>query len=342
MEKVESTKRYQTLGIIAASLCFLVGFWHTGKGLSQFRVLDLQYGSFLVAAFILICLIMAYAKAVGGSKTALWVYLFFALVTFVCNVNSFYPSYRGDSLIREELRDHRQALVVLRESVLKRYKDETKEALIENVRAIKGDVVKQIKMEGYGPLAKKAVAQAEVTLGLQAGAISPPYGGVNQQQWDKYAEEMGKSIDDRLAAKLTTDNYYDKWALIRDVRQNAVKYDTEIGTALAEITPYKSPPLPLVDNIVKDFRDTCERAIKFSDKKSLFECNSGYASANKDIGRFSHTLSSTWNTLSDGGTIWVLVICLFLDFICPLAIYLLVTGRSAEWSNGTYLKPSKL
>jgi hypothetical protein len=341
VETSASSKRYQILGIIAASLCFLIGFWHTGKGLAQFNILDLKWGSFIVAAMLLIFLVMAYAKAVAGSQAGLWIYLFFALVTFVCNVNSFYPNYRGDALVRDELKEHQQALNDLRDNTDTAYRSEKREKFIQMVESQTQQVEDQIKREGYGPLTRKAVGQLESLLSINPGSITPLNRGRTQEEWNSDAVATAGYFRAALKANLEGDKYAGKRDLVRDTRQLPETYIADIGKVLKDRAALKSPPQPLVDNIVRDYQEACGRAHSFAKPDQPFNCDRAYNSQNKEIGTFSHTFSSTWKTLSDGGTLWVLIIALFLDFICPLAIYILVKRRrSSGWNADKYLKPA--
>ncbi len=61
----------QKLAMAAATICFLIGWFHTGQGLANYRVLGTEYGGFILATGLLIIMILAYNKAIKGSKVGL-------------------------------------------------------------------------------------------------------------------------------------------------------------------------------------------------------------------------------------------------------------------------------
>ena len=92
----------QILGWLISLSAFAVGFWHAHLGLRQFGFLSSQYGSFVIAGLILMVLIVAYNRAMIGVKSAIYFYLICALFMFIFNMNSFYPTYLGEKLIKED------------------------------------------------------------------------------------------------------------------------------------------------------------------------------------------------------------------------------------------------
>lgn len=334
---LEETTKGQKLGIAAATICFLIGFWHTGLGLENYKVLSSEYGGFVFAAGVVILMILAYSKAVRGSNVGLAIYLGCALITFICNLNSFYPNYRSNALIREELREHRAKLADLKESTQGHFKDAKLEGLKADIEAMKKQLSGQINDFGFGPKAKELLTKIEVRLGLPPGKITRKNIGKSEGQWKALAEDYAVYVEDELKAVLVANRYLDKQEVMGNASEYLDIYSQKIDETLASKQSLSRVP-PYVEELVKGYRETCKKAVAIAlsaDKAKPFEsCDQTYSSPNTEIGTFSHTFKSAWKTLGDGGTLTVLFICLFLDFVFPLAIYLLVrkpTNSEGGW-----------
>jgi hypothetical protein len=342
-ETEQSKERNRKLGVIAACGCFLIGFWHTGLGLAPYRLLSSDYGGFLFGFLIVVLMILAYRKAVHGSQVGLNIYLVCALVTFACNLNSFYPNYRGDALVREELREHRAALADLKEAVGGHFKDVKLDGLAADVEAKSRQLSEQIKQRGFGPRAEEDLRRIEAALGRPIGTITRLKLGKTESEWDNIAKQYELFIEGELKTVLTDNRYIDKRELMRMADDYLEVFSRKIDESLNSKISFSRPP-PYVEDLVKGYRETCKKAVALAitaNKAKPFEsCNQTYASANVEIGTFSHTFRSVGNTLGDGGTITILITTLFLDFLFPLFIYLLVRRRppqrrsEEDWTTG--------
>jgi hypothetical protein len=331
----QSINKLQIIGIIAATISFVIGFWHTGKGLAYFQILGSEKGGFLFAVAILLILVGSYSKAVTGSASALFIYLVFATVTFVCNLNSFYPNYRSDTLIRQELRDHDAALLDLKEGIEKEFKDPKLETLSIEIKAMTKQLQEQIRQRGFGPRAEEDLQKIEMKLGMKIGTITRLRLGKAESEWENIALQYGKFIDEALSGVLSANRYLDK----RDLIRMAVDYQSLFAVKTKVVIDTKTPLTGVpdfVEDIIKGYRETCKKAVAIGteNKKPLKICKDEYKSANAELNTFSHTFSSVFNTFFDGGTLAVLAICLFLDFIFPLAIYLLVRPKRKNEDGG--------
>ena len=335
-----SKERYQKLGVVAATCCFLIGFWHTGIGLAPYRLLSSEYGGFFVAFMVVLLMVLAYNKAVHGSVTGLWIYIVCALVTFACNLNSFYPNYRGDALIREELREHRAKLVDLKEAVATHFKDVKLDGLASDVEAKSRQLSEQIKQRGFGPRAEEDLRRIEAALGRPLGTITRLKLGKTESEWENIAKQYELFIEGELKTVLTENRYIDKRDLMRMADDYLEVFSRKIDESLNLKFVFIRPP-PYVEDLVKGYRETCKKAVSLaqaSDKAKPFEaCSQSYSSPNVEIGTFSHTFRSAWNTRTDGGTITILLTTIFIDFLFPLFIYLLVRSRPhrVRWEDWT-------
>jgi hypothetical protein len=199
--------RNQRVALAAATICFLIGWYATGHGLAKYRLLGTEYGGYVLATGLLLLMVLAYRLAIRGSKVGLTFYIVFAAVTFLCNLNSFYPNYRANALIREELRDHRTKLADLRESVKARFIDVQLDKLAADVRSKSRQVQEQIRQRGLGPRAEDDLKQIEALLGRQLTRLK--YGST-QAEHDAVAEKYSEIIETELRAKLKENRYLDK------------------------------------------------------------------------------------------------------------------------------------
>ena len=338
----------QKLAMGAATICFLIGWFHTGQGLANYRVLGTEYGGFVLATGVLCIMVLAYNKAIKGSLVGLGFYLLCAIITFICNLNSFYPNYRANSLIREELREHRTNLGELRESIKTQFQDVQLNALADSVRSKSKQLQAQCRQRGFGPLTEEALKSIEAELGRRITRLRL---GTTQVEWERCAEQYEVIIEDELKAKLRENRYLDKLEDIRYAEDYYVLYSGKIDATLADRTELKRVP-DYVEELVKGYRDSCRKATALiasegkgqakpanaSDETPL--CDQAYASPNVELGTFSHTFKSIWATRGDGGTWTVVLISLFLDFLMPLALYLLVRSESRSamsddfWTTG--------
>lgn len=331
----------QKLGIASAVIFFLVGWFHTGLGLQKYQILGSEYGGFLVATGFLFIMIIGYSMAVAGSKTALFLYLTFAFVTMLCNLNSFYPNYRADTLVREELRGHRASLVDIRENIKNRFYDTRLHSLAKDVRGKKEQLTSNIRQLGFGPRSEETLKQIEELLGT---TFTRKLRGRDQSEWNATATEYDNFVEKALQKKLGDNRFDQKNELLSFSEEHYSVFNEKIDTSLNEKTTFKKSP-DYVENIVKSYRDLCKRAVALAiddDLKRPFTgCTELYESSNVEIGAFGHTFKSIWQTLSNGGTIAVLIICLVIDFIVPLALYLLIRRRDTSIKRSIWILGGK-
>ncbi len=272
------------------------------------------------------------------------IYLVFATVNFACNLNSFYPNYRSDALIRQELRAHDAALVDLKEAIEKEFKDPKLETLTIEIGGMKGQLQAQIRQRGFGPRAEDDLQKIEIKLERKIGTITRLKLGKAESEWEDIALQYGKFVDEELNTYLSKNRYPDKIDLMRMAIDHQSIYATKIKESLDSKIPLKVVP-DFVEDIIKGYQETCKKAVALAPKGDASKiCQDNYASANAEINTFSHTFASVAQTFSDGGTLTVLAITLFLDFIFPLAIYLLVRPKAMDpsvgWTTGGKHMPS--
>lgn len=340
-EKSKKIDMLSVLGLLATGVAFLIGFWHAGMGLSYFKVLNLEYGGFIAAFGILAILIIAYSKAITGSYIALILYIIFATVTFICNLNSFYPTYRGDGLVREELANHERMFVNLKEGLADDLKDPELDAFKKDIEADRNAVVIQAENYGIGPLTRELVHKIEGKLKVPEGTITIINSGRTPSQWKEAAQKLSMQIDEQLQNYVGKNLGHEKVKLVNDVNEYHKIYSQKIKDAVNSKEEFRAPPL-FVAELLKSQKEVCEAAKKFTPKNWSSYCVENYESPNADLGKFSHTIRSSIATLSNDGTKVIIGFCFFLDFLFPLAIFLLVRRSDSpfkKWRVGNEFKP---
>lgn len=328
-EQMES--RNKKLAIAAACIAFLIGWYHTGQGLEGYKILGGWYGGYVIATMILIMMIIAYSTAVYGAGKGLLIYCILALITFACNLNSFYPNYRADALIRDELRQHRNGLGELREWVSTKFLDPEAEELKATVANLRKQLVEQCNQGGTGPGTNEILRRLEAALGREITRIR-----YTADEAQMCGERYGQIIDEALNAKLVEDKYLDKEKITRYSAEVYDIYDPKIETSLKDKTAFVKVP-SYVEQLVEDRNSICnsieeiskrepQQPVEDSDEPEREPCDVMAVSANKDINTFSHTFRSIWETLSDGGTLFILIIAFMVDFVVPVFIYILAVG----------------
>lgn len=302
--------RNRKLAMVGAFLVFLIGWYHTGLGLANFDILGGKYGAFAIATVILIFMVIAYSSAVHGALRGLVIYGFLALITFACNLNSFYPSYRADALIRDELRDHRVRLGELKEWASSRFVDVEAKVLRAKSEKLSDEWVAQCKRHGTGPGTAEINRRLEDLLDTKITTLD-----YRSDEIEKCDDDYPKLAKAGLDSKLIKNKVLDRENVINDVNDIYTVYDNKIESSLKDKQPLKSVP-NYVDQLVQDRTNICNQAAGILQENTTDKtqaatelintpCSAGNTSPNKEIGGFSHTFRSIWSTLPDGGTILV-------------------------------------
>lgn len=319
---------------IAALLCFFIGFWHTVKGLKNFKAFDsLEYGSYILASMVFIFLFISYNRTLQGKKFAFLVYLVCITINAICNFNWFYPNYTGKAFIHQELREHDKAFIELKEAVEKKFKDANLDAFIVEINGMRKQLQDQIRDGGFGQRAEDHLQRIENKLMLDKGTITRLELGNDEKEWESNALKYEEFINDQLSAYLRKNKYSDKTELMKMANDYQKKFSEEINNALNEKD--MSRPPSFVENIIKAYNEICKKAVALSTEESMSHvCKENYYSANAEIGEFSHTFKSFRKNFPDGNTIAALLTVFFIDYFFPLALYLLTKPKTVRRDGG--------
>lgn len=344
------------LGWLISLTAFAFGFYHTAEGLMGFGILDSKTGSFLAAGLILMVLILAYNRLMSGKKSAIYFYLFCALIMFIFNLNSFYPKYLGQKLIKEDALAMKDTLVKYQGelSKLSNKNDVSIVTTVENAKQIEESFLSEIKsggtVIGFGPNAKRYLndfnnlLNVNLTLGSEI---------INESNAD--------GVKNRWKGKM--DNEINTW--IKDHARGGIGNDYTVYNASQKLDSLRAHYEPVLDSILVDTAtwnlgqpsklkavvDIGMAASQFDNigksvnvvlpqkhrlPKLNDETNQLAFPPTHDLGKFEHTINSATKRITKIDTWGPIILCFIIDFFVPLVIYFLLSGgnkRSNDFKN---------
>jgi len=192
-------------GWLVICLCYLVGFYHTAIGFREAKILDSDYGSYIISIAVTVILLVAYKEIVKGKYIVVLTYILFASVSFAGNFNSIYPNFMEDSLFRRELEKHRDSLTVLNTNIKTSFSDSDFEAKVQRINSLSLELQNQIKNYGFlsrSEIALKAVENAfEESFGRREDRFPRLKTSTNKESWDNIASQYKEMIESRLNEK---------------------------------------------------------------------------------------------------------------------------------------------
>lgn len=329
-------------------LVFAIGFWHTHLGLKEMRPFGSEWGGLVIAGVVLLLMLITYYFAIQGKKVALLFYIFCGLVFFVCNLNYFYPSYLGRTLLKEEataLNDTLQKYTNRANVLLNKAGFTSKDgdgSLTDYMRMqqlanlIQDEI---LKANGVGPRAHKYIDEMNKLLGRNAIVVR------NERPGDKR---------DEIASfyKIHYEGAMKSWLLARLQKGNDVGYAAQLLVGVGKLDTLQLAFTPLLTKqIIPDNSDVNLDSVKTHPQiQSLQMLVSGMDEATskineslnqpafvelkeapiRNLGKIAHTLSSVQKRSSNLDTIAIVFICLLMDLLVPLAIYSLLKNQPTQ------------
>lgn len=340
------------LGWLITAVTFIIGFWHTHLGLREFRALSSNYGSLVIAGLIVMVIIVAYNRALSGNKSGLYFYLLCATFMFIFNLNSFYPSYLGRKLIKEEaiylndtLQSYANRLNVITGQVATDY--------IKDIRFLedkKSTVLREIRERGgFGPEATRALMEFNTKSGSQ---ISPDRQlMVTTEEREKVANyydgQMKNAIGLFIVSALSTSEknalqIYNAKVMadsIRNIFTEPLEFVIKDNSRVENIDSVRfRPDIKMFSELVTNLDIVVKNAnTAMNNEKFLTklrdETDQVPLPKTQELGRLAHTLSSVWERLGKLDTWGIIILCLFIDFVVPLAVYFLIRKGYVERSG---------
>lgn len=332
-------------------IAFIVGFWHAHLGLKEMRPFDSPYGSLLIASIVLLLILISYSIAISGRKIAIVFYVIGAFVFFIFNLNYFYPSYLGRKLINEETNLINEKLTSQKNKLnsISQIKESEYINILNNLIEIKENILTEIAFRGgFGSYANKELEKfKELTGSKLSGERMITKDPIKLQylydEWDKKLED---AILNYIATTISGDDknkleivyadrdlseFYERYNPILDSIANE---DKRIAIDSLEFDTYiPSQQIKTLKIVVDKINQTDIRVNTALNKEDLPPIFSKDYPKSKHIGKFEHTIDSIRERINKIDTWGIIFICLFIDLLVPLFIYLMIRRNDETEDN---------
>lgn len=321
---------------ILSAIVFAVGFWHTHLGLKEMKPFGSEWGGLAIASIVLLLLLITYWFAVNGKKLALIFYLLCGVVFFVCNLNYFYPSYMARTLIKEEAAAIKDT--ILNYSTSNPWRSESIESILA-LRALKSDILKQIREnDGQGSIALgqldkfNNIAGSEITRFNSVVLDESQVITLENQLEDAYETYLLKNLGNGLSQAKSV---LTGWQTLDSLREEVVPQLEEVATSDESIeldSARMHPHVLLIKETVQKINSAVVSYNKGSGSTILPELpKEKYPRADK-LGEIQNTFIVIGERIDQISTWAIIILCLFIDLLVPLALYLLLrkTGDNPD------------
>lgn len=332
---------------ILSLIAFAVGFWHSHLGLKRMNFFDSEYGSIAIAGAILLLILISYNIAIKGNKSAFYFYIIGALFFFIFNLNYFYPSYLSRQLVKEEtskLNDTLQSYA----NQLSKYENQELVKDYVNLELLKTKILDEVKYQnGFGVQAKDYLNQfndlinKNVTNPKDKNVISPSFKVGNSEEdrkkiftfLEKQINEALNAFDTKNAFDGKNENAITLYEGIKDLNEIQTIYTPKLKEIKNDNSEIKldsieeHPQINTLSTLVSEIDNATDK-INNAHKKEIYAKLNEASSRN--IGKFEHTLASVKERIGKIDTWGIIILCLFLDVLIPLFIYLMIRVRDGE------------
>jgi hypothetical protein len=360
LEEIMTTKKktpplIQVGAWVLALIVFAVGFWHTHLGLKEMKPFGYEWGGLVVAGIVLLLLLITYWFAVNGKKIALTFYILCGVIFFVCNLNYFYPSYMARTLIQNEassLNDTLQKYTNGTISGLQGGREEEAVADYLRLSSIKDQISTEISNQGYGPNARKLTDDfnsisekylaAPISISTAVGSVSSDTTDMKRQR-----EQIEPLFDQVLAnlmlqgiLKVAAPDLFAKGSM--ELNSLSKEYTPKLERIMADnYTEYNLDSLKGSQNVidivslVAKLNTSIDKINKGNDKENpiLERLDEDTHPRADKLGKIKYSLLSIKERIKEIDTWAIIILCLFIDLIVPLAIYMLLRKTDSE-TNG--------
>lgn len=337
---------------VLALFVFAVGFWHTHLGLKEMRPFGSEWGGLVIASIVLLLLLITYWFAVNGRKMALIFYILCGVIFFVCNLNYFYPAYLARQLVKEEatlLNDTLQGYANRAKSLQNDagFGNKTKELTdYENLKILKKKIVEEIRdFEGWGPESSGALQDFN-KISKQYGFPIQKYSNAGTMTrnelsriYDSYLEGVIQKILEALMVNSKDGGVQNALSFIKGVAEldslqknySVLLKDSIIpdnsDIRLEEVKAH--PQIKILQWLVTGINEATSK-INNATKPDTHKFQVLEESPSRTLGRIANTFKSVKDRISKVDTWAIIILCLFIDLVVPLAIYLLLRKNGDE------------
>lgn len=319
-------------------IVFLIGFYHSHLGLKGMRPFDLEYGSFIVAGSFLLFILISYSMAVSGRKYALLFYILGGCAFFIFNLNYFYPTDLGRQLIKEEaiaLNDTLQSF----SNKISRMDNSNSISTVSELYNLKEKLMDEVRgQDGFGPRATKYLNEFnELSNGTQLP--NRVVGKTDEERKliaARFDTLLTKDIRNYVVKQIANGKVENADELLNGIEQLKLtneEYTPKLKKIIADDSRIKldsitnHPQTTILQNLVTSI-DNATIKINKSSGKELFP-KIGEAKTRK-LGRIEHTIASALERINRIDTWKNIFICLFIDLLFPLFIYVMIRKKDDE------------
>ena len=353
---MKSTKKIPPIVQIGSWLLslivFAIGFWHTHLGLKEMRPFGSEWGGLTIAGIVLLLILITYWYAVNGKKMAIIFYVLGGIVFFVCNLNYFYPAYLARQIVKEEataLNDTMQNYANRSKSLQNDagFANNVKEyTAFSNLQQLKNQLVIEIKKQaGWGPKSSEALSEfnkISEDLGYKAKSFSNA-GDMSREElaqiYEDYLEGVIQNVLGTLMMNSKDGGVQNAISVIKGVAEldslqkgyTAILKDSIIpdnsDIKLEEVKTH--PQINILQKLVTGINDATSK-INSGTKSNSYKFKELEESPSRTLGRIANTFKSVKDRINKVDTWAIIILCLFVDLIVPLAIYLLLRKKEDE------------
>ncbi len=337
---------------VLSLIVFVVGFWHSHLGLKSFNLFNSEYGSLAVAGIVLLLILLSYNLAVNGKKSAFYFYIFGGLLFFTFNLNFFYPSYLSDKLVKEEAKVLNDTL----QSYSNRMSKFKNPELINDyllLTDLKEKILSEIKYQnGFGNQAKKYLKEFNNILSdyekdpkrKKAVRVTPSYAvGNTQEDRDNMYNEMSKLLESAIesfnvktVANGKAENTTNLYQGIQDINEIRETYSDKLIDIIKDdfvinLDSVKSHPhVVTLKTLATKINNAIDKINNAEDKGINNKEFAHVESQSENIGKFEHTIASIKERINKIDTWGIIFLCLFIDLLVPLFIYVMIKRNEDE------------
>jgi hypothetical protein len=339
-------------------IVFAVGFWHTHLGLKEMKPFGSEWGGLAIAGIVLLLILITYWFAVNGNRLALVFYIMCGLIFFVCNLNYFYPSYMARTLIQNESSSLNDTLQKYSNGTSSLQGADSDAAVSDYLKLldIKKQIITEIPRKGYGPNARKLTetfnnisnkySMAPISISSAVGFVTSneALAELQKQDIEPLFDGILNSMMLKGILKVATPELFSEGAFELVTLRN--EYTPKLEYIMSDnITEYpldsikKNKNVAEIVSFVGKLNTSIDKINKGNnkDKPILTRLDEDVHPRADKLGMIKFTLVSIKERIKEIDTWAIIILCLFIDLIVPLAIYLLLKKDENE-EEGTRLK----
>jgi hypothetical protein len=336
-EKIPEIVQFGTL-LLLSLIAFAVGFWHCHLGLQEMQPFNSPYGSIFIAIVILLLLLTSYFFAIMGNKKALGFYLICAGFFIVFNLNYFYPSYLSRKLVIEEatfLNDKLQDYANVPFGDI----DQTAVDDYRKLENLKGQIMSETRQYMFAENARKYLADFNKIL-AEYGIVQvkePSFAGVSHEKQAEYIEPyLRRSIEDFQVKRVTVKNAENYLRGKVELKKLQEEYTPKLDSIIKDdsripLDKVKNhPQIKTLSSLVNAINNNTDLINKSREQKEFPQEKLGSkegGAKTRHLGEIEHTLTSIGERITGIDTLAMILLCVFIDLLVPLAIYTIIRKK---------------